>query len=332
MTDVAALPPRSNSESGIGRASIVTPWADLASTADDVDWVINGIVPVGAQVHLVGQTGVGKSLLALHLALAVCEGSTVLGRTATQGRVLWLDFENGRSRFRHRLEAYGFPLASTYLHDRFAYAEFPPLPSLETPAAAEQLRFEIDEHGPSLIVVDSIAKAFDGDENDSAQYRRFGRNFGADARRADIAVLMLDNLGKKPGAGARGSSAKKDDADLVWSLTGNGGDTFRLAIEKDRIGEADESLVLRRLDGPPLTWSAVSSDISPQAIAILTSYMTALDPGNGWVTPSSVKNAREMGIGGKQSTVAELVRWLKSKGEKAYEAAIAVTGIEGNGG
>src|SRR5271156_3704646 len=63
-------------------------------TPKAVDWVAESLIPDGAITLLCGDSGVGKSTLALALAGAVAHGQPFLGRSTKQRGVLYVDREN----------------------------------------------------------------------------------------------------------------------------------------------------------------------------------------------------------------------------------------------
>jgi hypothetical protein len=78
--------------------------ADLLDSQEEhIDYLIDGLLPKGGIMLLVGKPKCGKSVAARNLALAVCRGSSFLGRATQQAPVLWLCLEetkgaaNGRS-------------------------------------------------------------------------------------------------------------------------------------------------------------------------------------------------------------------------------------------
>lgn len=58
-------------------------------------FVVDGLVPDRSIVLVVGDSGLGKSPLLYQAALCVASGIPFLGRPVRQGRVLYLDYENG---------------------------------------------------------------------------------------------------------------------------------------------------------------------------------------------------------------------------------------------
>jgi RecA-family ATPase len=62
---------------------------------DSPEWLIEDMVPTGAQAVLYGPSGEGKSFLALDWALSNATGRTWLGRQVKQGRVVYVIGEGG---------------------------------------------------------------------------------------------------------------------------------------------------------------------------------------------------------------------------------------------
>ena len=70
-----------------------------------VKWAVDGFLPSGCTI-LAGNPKAGKSILALHLALAVALGSHALGKIKVQqGDVLYLALEDGERRLQERIFA-----------------------------------------------------------------------------------------------------------------------------------------------------------------------------------------------------------------------------------
>ena len=78
----------------------------LKMAIPEMRWVVPEIVAEGVTL-LVASPKIGKSWLALQVSLAVCAGTTVLGRRAAKGRVLFLGLEDGNRRLKDRLTKLG---------------------------------------------------------------------------------------------------------------------------------------------------------------------------------------------------------------------------------
>lgn len=73
-------------------------------------------------------------------------------------------------------------------------------------------------HDAHMLVLDTMARVVNGDENDADTYRGFYAHSGVRLKRLGVALLRLDHAGKDPGRGQRGSSGKNDDVDVVFRL------------------------------------------------------------------------------------------------------------------
>src|SRR5258708_8594351 len=69
---------------------IPSVWQCVAS----IKWIIEGLIPAAAVTLLCGDSGIGKSTLALALAGAVAHGKPFLGRATAQRPVLYVDRAN----------------------------------------------------------------------------------------------------------------------------------------------------------------------------------------------------------------------------------------------
>ena len=77
---------------------------DLGNTEfPSIRFIVPGILPEGATL-LAGRPKLGKSWLALDIALAVAKGEDCLGVTCTQGDALYLGLEDNKRRIQSRLQ------------------------------------------------------------------------------------------------------------------------------------------------------------------------------------------------------------------------------------
>ncbi len=299
----------------VSNALTTKPWSNIV-TNPQTEWIIESLIPRGKQVHLYSESGIGKSLIALHLAICIAEGTPAFANFDTiQGKVLLMDYENGPIIIKERMESYGYQGDDMlWFEDKIYLALYPEMPTLDSVEAAQVMEATIDEIKPDLVIVDSIGLAFEGEENSADTYKGFGRNMGRLLRERNIAALLLDNTGKDRTRGSRGSSRKKDEADLMWLLTESPGDTYQLTNQKDRIGGSPKAIAISKLHEPHLHWKITAEQqLSPQAKAIIERCVTAS------VTPISVTDARNKGVTGEQRYVAEAVKWMKANDTNGYK-------------
>jgi hypothetical protein len=73
----------------------------------EVDWLVDGLLPVGGVSVIAAKPKVGKSTLARSLALAVATGKNWLGRDVQQGSVVFLALEENARTVRRHFEMMG---------------------------------------------------------------------------------------------------------------------------------------------------------------------------------------------------------------------------------
>jgi AAA domain len=82
---------------GLKGLSVRKP-SELAARAAELggaEYIIEGLIPKQSLSLVVGHSGLGKSPLMYQAAICVAAGQPFLGRTVRQGRVLYMDSENG---------------------------------------------------------------------------------------------------------------------------------------------------------------------------------------------------------------------------------------------
>lgn len=292
------------------------PWYEFLST-EEPKWIVEDILPAGRQTHLIAPAGKGKTLFTQGLIMAIVEGVPFADRYETRpARILWLDYENGWPLIQDRFASFGYSDDSgqfdlktvIFLEDRVIYWPFPDtseLPALNTELGAFALVERCEAFGIDLVVVDSMGLAIDGDENSADTYRDFGRYTGKAMRDHEIAMLLLDNTGKNENKGARGSSRKKDEADLQWKLESNP-TGYTLTRVKDRLGAVPKQISIKLEDDPYLRWSSVkSTKASAQATKIIQKMKADR------YAPTSRRQALGDGYRGSATYLSEAVRWMK---------------------
>jgi hypothetical protein len=115
-----------------------------------------------------------------------------------------------------RLVAMGYGPESDLSH--LHYYQLIGLPALDTPDGGDALEGIVKEAQASLVVLDTMARVVDGEENQADTYRDFYRYTGLRLKALDVALLRLDHSGKDLDRGQHGSSAKADDIDVVFQL------------------------------------------------------------------------------------------------------------------
>ena len=73
-------------------------------TRPSLNWVIHKLLPRPGLTILMGPPKLGKTFLALGIALAVVHGEPFLGQKTVPGRVLYLQLDSSEAVWRERLK------------------------------------------------------------------------------------------------------------------------------------------------------------------------------------------------------------------------------------
>lgn len=185
-------------------------------------WYIDGMIP-GRQVTLLsGDGGTGKSLLAYQVGIAGALGVDTIGLSPAQGRVLYLAAEDDEDELQRRgndiLTAMGrtfadlkgkmrvMPMAGMDAELMFLNAER----LLQLSDLAQKVEETVEEFRPELLILDTSADVFGGDEINRRQVRSFVSMLRRIAIKHDLAVLLLSHpsvAGMQTGTGLSGSTA-----------------------------------------------------------------------------------------------------------------------------
>lgn len=179
----------------------------------------------------------------LDTAAALAAGRPALGHPSRSPiDVLYIDHENSRDDLTERLSDMGYgPADLARLH----YLSFPTMPPLDRANGGKDLAEVAGHYGAELVIIDTIARVVTGEENSADTYRDFYRHTLLPLKAARRTVVRLDHRGHGR-EGARGSSAKNDDVDVVWQLSqspGPNGEAYvALKLERQR-GNAHPDMV-----------------------------------------------------------------------------------------
>ena len=186
-----------------------------------VDWLIHRYIEADTLAVLYGAPGRGKSFLALDMSCCIAKGLPFHGQAVRRGAVFYIAGE-GHNGIARRLRAWvrnnGTEMPE-YLFISDAPTDLSDARSVwEITEAMHQLA---TRHGvtPTLIVIDTMARNFAGDENSAMDVGSFVRNADHLRRQWGATVLIVHHSGKDGDKGARGSSALKGAVDAEYEVT-----------------------------------------------------------------------------------------------------------------
>ena len=184
------------------------------------DWHVQDLIPSSTVTLFSGDGGTGKSLVALQLATSTALARPWLGLPVHEGKAVYLSAEDDKSELHRRLadiahaenvnlgDIENLKLRSLAGEDALLAllgngGALEPTPLL---AAIEEL---LERDKPDLLVLDTLADYFAGNENDRAQARQFVGILRGLAIRHKCAVFMLAHpslTGLNSGTGTSGST------------------------------------------------------------------------------------------------------------------------------
>ncbi|HVE26251.1 MAG TPA: AAA family ATPase, partial [Sporichthya sp.] len=196
----------------------VLDWHALWEDDTTEDWIVEPLLPARRLIALYSPPKLGKSLLMLELAVGVSLGGWVLGVAVDRPRrVLYVDFENDpKGDVRERLMAMGYGPGDL---DGLKYLSFPALAALDSAAGGQQLMAAVRTYQCEVVVIDTVSRAIQGEENENDTWLNFYRHTGKALKAAGVALVRLDHTGKDETRGQRGGSAKSGDVDAVWRMS-----------------------------------------------------------------------------------------------------------------
>jgi len=230
--------------------------SDLRGPAPKREWVVPGLIPSGSVTLLTGDGGVGKSLLACQLCAAMNLNKEWLGRPVVPGRTLYLSAEDDRDELHRRFEAvarhYG---ASTADLDNVEFLDYTDadailgaknvVGSIAETKAYRRLKANIEDRRPTLLIVDTLADTFGGDEIVRAQVGQFISLL----RRLPTTTLLLAHpslSGMASGSGTSGSTGWHNKVRSRLYFESNGKDDSRtLIVKKSNYGPLSAKIKLR---------------------------------------------------------------------------------------
>ena len=206
-------------------------------------YVVKHLLAPGDIGAILGHPGAGKSTLAPYLAYAVAQGRPFFGLRSRPGRTLIVAAEDITGT-QKRVAALGSRFGHT---DDCAVVE---AANLRDPAERAALLATVREYGPTLIIVDTLAAAFAGIEENASQ----GMGEVLDCARAlaatGAAVVLIHHPAKAGTGTPRGHSSLNGALHMVLTLmpddVTDANTIVRGAMVKNRNGSTAWTLAFRK--------------------------------------------------------------------------------------
>jgi hypothetical protein len=181
-------------------------------------YLVKGLLDKGTYTEVYGAPGAGKTFVALDIAYHVAAGRPWMGRKVKQGVALYLAYE-GTGGLRNRAQALVQHYGTSNVPFYFTQADF----NLRELAGRQALGAVISSlpDKPALIVIDTLAHALcGGDENSAQDVSAFNRAVQTLIQATGATVVIIHHSGKDKTRGARGSSALQGAIDSEICIDG----------------------------------------------------------------------------------------------------------------
>ncbi len=190
--------------------------SEIMSEDTPTDFIIEGLLRTGGTTILVGEPKLGKSQMALDIALAVARGEQFVGLNTKKGRVIYYALEDGEDIIRDRVKARGL----TGMEEELYISSIPPVVEDSTALLEEH----IDLFQPNLIIIDTL-RAMSVSAGKSENEPSFADSLYRIAkivRERGVGAIIIHHTVKattgNPIMDARGTSAIAGAVDVVAGL------------------------------------------------------------------------------------------------------------------
>ncbi len=186
-----------------------------------IDWVVPEYLAPGL-TFLVGKPKVGKSWLALQLALSVLTGGKMFEKDVKPGRVLILALEDNERRLNDRMKKQNWHVSPGSVDFMMSDAFREQITALNAGGGKRLLKF-IEKNRYRVVIVDTFSRAIQGDQLDAGEMTEAIGPLQQYALNKGVALVIIDHMPKNaptqnPIDHIYGSVGKAGVTDSLWGL------------------------------------------------------------------------------------------------------------------
>lgn len=256
------------------------------------EWLVDTILPAGGLVGLYGPPGHGKSFIAIDVAFAVASSRPWHTHTTLPGHVLYVSAEGGHGISRR---AAAWLAAHSVQPGNVNMAWLTEaLPIYGESESIDRLMFRLENEAlrcPTLIIVDTLARCFEGNENETEDMGRFIQGIDKLRREYGATVLIVHHT-RLDGDRERGNTALRGAADTMIAVE-RSSETKHILMTCNKQRDAEEFPMLRfELTPIPGTDSCALRPAGTRKLEIIEEILA-----NGALSFTSIKvQARAQGV------------------------------------
>ncbi|MFT3892989.1 MAG: AAA family ATPase [Anaerolineales bacterium] len=187
-----------------------------------IPFIIPGFLPSGL-MFLIGKPKVGKSWLAMQLALSVMTGGKMFNCDVEKGRVLYLALEDNERKLQTRMRKQNWKASAGGVEFMFSDTFREQITALNAGGGKRLLRY-IEKQKYRVVIVDTFSRSIQGDQLDPAEMTEAVGPLQQYALNKGIALIIIDHMPKNMGefvdpiSSIYGSVAKAGVTDTVWAI------------------------------------------------------------------------------------------------------------------
>ncbi|MGF1628535.1 MAG: AAA family ATPase [Kiloniellaceae bacterium] len=205
-------------------------------------YLVKGLIPLNGMIVVWGEPKCGKSFLVYDVAMAIARCSDYRGRRVKGGPVVYVACE-GATGFRARMTAYRQRFE---LSDRTADVPLYLVPDMlglptDQNALITSIRLTLGQVRPVLIVLDTLNRSLEGDENAPKDMTAYVRACDAIRDAFGCAVIVVHHCGTE-GKRPRGHTSLTGAADCQIAVKRSGERVISATVEYMKDGPEGEAL------------------------------------------------------------------------------------------
>lgn len=227
------------------------PVGEMMKKSYSIEWLIRGYIETNSLSLMFGDPAAGKSFIAVDLACSIATGRDWHGHKVLAGRVLYIAGEGNRG-YSARCAAWSILNDTCLDHAQLSFSS--KTVNLSDPNAAASLNAEISmmtaQTGeyPRLIIVDTVARSMDGDENSTRDMAVFVKQLDLLKDLHQCAILLVHHTGHGDKSRARGSTVLKGALDAEFRVSKDQSGVLRLECTKMKESEAPAPIAFKLTD------------------------------------------------------------------------------------
>jgi hypothetical protein len=216
---------------------------DVGREYEDIDWIVDDLIPEQAVGMIFGASGTFKSFIAIDLCCHMANGMDFIGKETRKAPVLYLASEGGAGIYR-RIQAWhkhhGLPIS-----DDIWLVTTPLILTVKEQLEALVAAMHRMKVKPALVVIDTLSQTFAGDENSSNDIASYIRAINTDVRaQFGCSAIIIHHTGHNASDRPRGSSAMMANLDFLLGVFKPDPEapTARVTVAKQKDGDRLEDM------------------------------------------------------------------------------------------